>query len=718
MHGQVFVKKKKAGSLFSKKIDVGQDGLYLEVVNSYATPTTSLSAVRSEVRFLHAAFSSACDQFVAGDCQGSIYLFDLVRNRFALLLRLSVPCTCLAFALRRKSEFLVALADCTLRCYSVDSPDGVAVMRGHDSSIVAISVHSSGRYAISTSADAAVLWNLDTFERKRSLDLGGGSRGAVGVGLLRAFFVPRSDTILTCFKDGSVHAWSSETMERQFELTSTLASDVCYRTFACNASGCRLAAAGRSNVVHIWCLETRTLEKALELPSDERGVRQLRYAPTHLHASDVLAMVCSSGLARFVDVKTSCELFNVGSRELRVTSLDMAVMASAPAASGSVKCACVMDSGNVAVYDVGLLAQQQREAAAADAAAAAGSGGRSSAAVADRPAVQTVRVRVRPGDRVKELIAQRVEQSRTLNGEKLRHILREYGEFPERYRCFIWKTVLRLPENFEAYDVLVAKGVHPAYVNVHRVYPIRSQKLLRVFQRLLSALAYWAPVATETTFLPLLVFPFAKLLQNNQLLAFEVSATVLTSWCQRWFDYAPHPPVNVLSAVENVLSYHDKELFQHFVKHGVTAQLYAWSLLETGFSEVFTRAEWLRLWDHLVVSPPAFLPIAAVAYSLAARVPLLGCRDTDEFRQFYRHHNATGVARVLDEAYRLMETTPDDIHPRGLMEPFRPLNAGGQYPLAAKFPHRVKDYPQQEKERIRKEELEFLRTDGVVTWDK
>lgn len=106
----------------------------------------------------------------------------------------------------------------------------------------------------------------------------------------------------------------------------------------------------------------------------------------------------------------------------------------------------------------------------------------------------------------------------------------------------------------------------------------RSLKLLRVFQRLLSAIAYWAPVAVECTFLPTLAFPFVKLLQNNQLLAFEVVATTLLNWSQRWFDFIPNPPLNILSLVENVLSYHDKELFQ--VRYGVCPGRPTPSLLE------------------------------------------------------------------------------------------------------------------------------------------
>lgn len=50
-----------------------------------------------------------------------------------------------------------------------DTGELVAVMQGHSSTIHAISMHSSGRYAMTTSADSAQLWGLDSFQRKRKL---------------------------------------------------------------------------------------------------------------------------------------------------------------------------------------------------------------------------------------------------------------------------------------------------------------------------------------------------------------------------------------------------------------------------------------------------------------------------------------------------------------------------------------------------------------------
>lgn len=47
----------------------------------------------------------------------------------------------------------------------------VAWMKGHESAIGSVSVHASGRYALTTSYDTAQLWDLDTFQRKRKLNI-------------------------------------------------------------------------------------------------------------------------------------------------------------------------------------------------------------------------------------------------------------------------------------------------------------------------------------------------------------------------------------------------------------------------------------------------------------------------------------------------------------------------------------------------------------------
>lgn len=75
---------------------------------------------------------------------------------------------------------------------------------------------------------------------------------------------------------------------------------------------------------------------------------------------------------------------------------------------------------------------------------------------------------------------------------------------------------------------------------------------------------------------------------------------------------------------------------QHFIRYRVTTQTYAWPLLLTGFSEVFSRNEWMKLWDHVLINESSWMLLAVVAYSLVNRGPLLDCYESESFKQFYR----------------------------------------------------------------------------------
>ncbi|KAJ7338104.1 hypothetical protein JRQ81_010679 [Phrynocephalus forsythii] len=214
-------------------------------------------------------------------------------------------------------------------------------------------------------------------------------------------------------------------------------------------------------------------------------------------------------------------------------------------------------------------------------------------------------------------------------------------------------------------------------------------------------------------YIPLLAFPFVKLFQNNQLVCFEVVATVIVNWCQHWFEFFPNPPINVLSMVENLLAHHDKELLQHFMNYNVTSQVYAWPLLETMFSEVLTREEWLKMFDNIFSNHPSYFLMVVAAYIICSRAPLLQCDQKEDFEYFFHHRNNLDISVVVKEAYHLMDCTPAEIHPRRMLEDFVPLTKG-QYPIFNKYPKFIVDYQSHERERIRQDEIEYLRERQLV----
>ena len=273
---------------------------------------------------------------------------------------------------------------------------------------------------------------------------------------------------------------------------------------------------------------------------------------------------------------------------------------------------------------------------------------------------------------------------------------------------FIWKLLLKLPENYESYAAFVERGTHPAYATLQKKYPLKSQKCVRLLERTLSALAHWSPLLAECDYLPLLIFPFVKLFQNNQVTCFEIVATWLNNWCQHWFEFFPHPPMNILNMIENLLAYHDRLLLDHFMRFRITCQIYGWSLLETIFSEVFSKLEWQTLFDNIFSSHPGFLLYLVAAYSVCNRTALMQVKEVDDAKYFFRHRNPVSVTHLIGESFKMSRTTPADLDPCKLLAAFEPL-AKGTYPVFNKRPRFISDYQMAEKSKIMQQEIGYLR---------
>ncbi|XP_042641675.1 TBC1 domain family member 31 isoform X3 [Tyto alba] len=657
-----------------------------------------------------AARRGSGDSLLAGDHQGNIYVFDLNGNRFNLVQRTMQACTALAFNLRRKTEFLVALADYSIKCFDTETKELVSWMRGHDSSVSSISVHGSGRYAITTSSDTAQLWDLDTFQRKRKLNV------RQSVGIQKVFFLPLSNTILSCFKDNSVFAWEFDTLHCKYQLPTPVEGSVLlYKVFAVTRDGRIFVAGGKSNHLHLWCLQSKQLIRIIQMPAKVRAVRHLEFLPNGFDggSNQVLGVLSQDNIMRFINIETCKLLFDIGSHEEGIST--------AAISPNGRYIASVMENGSLNLYSVQALTQEENKppppvfkvvkdwskcTSEANKQTMRVTSGRSEWLwKSKRSKIQTRLLKLQVNTSLEN---KENELPGGLNKKRLQALLKGFGEYPAKYRMFVWRSLLQLPENHLAFSSLIDKGTHSAFVTIQNEYPIKSRKLLRVLQRTLSALAHWSAIFAETPYIPLLAFPFVKLFQNNQLICFEVVATVVVNFCQHWFEYFPNPPVNILSMMENVLAHHDKELLQHLIKYSVTSQVYAWPLLETLFSEVLTREEWLKVFDNIFSNHPSYFLMIAVAYIICSRAPLLHCNQTADFEYFFHHRNNLDINVVIKEAYHLMEATPLDIHPQRMLDDFIPLTKG-QYPVFNKYPKFIVDYQTQERERIRQDEIEYLR---------
>ncbi|KAI5745533.1 hypothetical protein M8J76_011817 [Diaphorina citri] len=439
-----------------------------------------------------------------------------------------------------------------------------------------------------------------------------------------------------------------------------------------------MAIGGVDTYITLFHLDSWTLYKRIPLPIQISHVKYLTFLN-----DKILIILTAPGELYFLDVELAAiksSNYNASHSTSHIYSI-----ASSP---GSKHIACSLYSGVVLLFDTELLLNE-------------------------KPCAQikwrSPRKKKLQGAQAKEMRVVSQKISEVLDINRMRPLLKQFGEYPAKFRPLVWKTLLKIPHNTEAYKILASKPEHLAFKHLDKKYPLHNKCLLNALKRLLSCLANWNPLFSLVTYLPEFVFPFVVLLRNEPCALFEVIASIIVNYCQHWFQYFPFPPINTLALVENMLGDRDPALLDHYCKIGITSNVYAWLLLQSVFSEVLSEDQWLVLWDHLLTNEPWFLLLAVVAFNIHCRNVLLTLDNLDLVETFFHSQNTLDVHKLVRLAYDLDCTVSDDVHPRQYYRTITPLIPGPVYQPYEEYPKFVVDYQVRKLSEIREEEEKILK---------
>ena len=75
-------------------------------------------------------------------------------------------------------------------------------------------------------------------------------------------------------------------------------------------------------------------------------------------------------------------------------------------------------------------------------------------------------------------------------------------------------------------------------------------------------------------------------------------------------------------------------------------EVHAWALLSTALTEVLSKSDWLKLWDHVFSNSPPFLMFLVLSYLLHFRAPILAAETMHHMHTITRRCNPLDLNKV------------------------------------------------------------------------
>ncbi|KAJ0174813.1 hypothetical protein K1T71_009921 [Dendrolimus kikuchii] len=614
------------------------------------------------IRFSTGIFDDSQEKLACGDNMGNIYVLDFSELKFWKLSSIGIS-TALRFVPSQVDKLVIANAKTfSINFLDIESGKISLTLSGHSAAVKHISFSNSKTNILLTASPVeAILWEQRNYTKYFTLNT------YLGDKIQQILFTPAGDYLVACFQKDTIQIWRHDTMKSIKQIIPIELKHM--KSIAFTINGRAMAMAGLAPTLILFSMDTWKALKAVDLSKYKiTGAHQIAFIPQVFDggANKILAILSSDCMLNLLDLESLTIIYCIhpessGIRKFVVSPTGKYFL-------------CILQMGEVNIYNSSFVMDLTQSSFFRE----------TREVKSDIPCASTHKCVSHQNSTSKAEVEQKMKIC--MDSARLRRIIMQYGEYPDKFRSIIWRSLLDTPRNKMAYAALVDKEIHPVYKDIEKQFTIHSSVTLRSLKRLLSCLAHWCPLFGVMKFLPGFVFPFVKVLQKDPLLLFESVATVLLNHCQLWFEYAPFPPISILAIVENVLAEHDQSLLNHFCEVGVTSQTYALKILETAFSEVLTCSEWLILWDHILSNEPAFILMAVVSYNIVQRNAIKRLKTHEQLESFFHMQNPIDKKAFLKKAYVLINDTPEDIHPRRFFNSFVSLEKGECYQQFTGYP--------------------------------
>ncbi|CAD8143995.1 unnamed protein product [Paramecium octaurelia] len=665
------------------------------------------------------------DFLVCIDQSGNPFIFYHDKNRYINIPTIS-PAQMISYIDNKGGQLAIALQNKSIQIVSCQNGRNLKTLKGHEHHILSLHTNHTQNLLLSVSQDQCILHSLDSFDKVHSLF----SKGSIFVG---ASFLPSSTELATVMADRSLSIWNLSSFEIISRIQLPEQFNIKFCQMVPSIDGQRLIINCHSNKIYILDNNNNLITQDV---NQGYGNGVLLVKP--IKKQQVLMLTKNFMI---IQIDSSGNLIKCIEILQGKTPTHFDVYQN--------KIAIILNTGEIALYDLNKLAKQNQNLNSTI-------GVNVSTMIKENYADTlnfnntTTNIDIKKvgnntntmqGSFSQSVVSKKNSKSNSmsqpinshtlgkiyknsedplkelLNYQRLQQFLTQYHVFPDDKRSLIWRSLLNLPMNQEAYNNLINQGIHPAYQKLADQYPLQSESLFSRLQRTLSCLAYYCPLFAEIDYLPQLVFPFVKLFKRGEeLLIFEATLSLLIQHCQRFFENFPNAPVSLLQFHDQVFNQVDPQLYQHMKQYlGYSPIKYAWPSIRQLYTNLMNKNQWIQLIDHLILynDLPQMIVLFMVEYFSYFKNTIMRMNDQDQLDLFFARSNTVEIDRLIESTINLSKSLDMDQYQINLQF-LLPLQKD-QYQLFSIYPKGSVQYQARVREQLQEDEQRLIQKQQQIS---
>lgn len=395
--------------------------------------------------------------------------------------------TLLAFNPVCKGEVLIGLDTGDIKIWKLHADvDEYSLLSGHKLPPTYISFYKS--HCVTCSKNEVTIWCLRSYTRAHQLKIS--ARNAV----IRKVAFSNARHIVVLYHNDTMQAWTLGRLDEDTKIDAKALGMRYIRDFAFTKDGKAMVMTGAGSISVLSTYDWSLLRK-LYLPKDFVETKQLSVVPCPLDggANRIIALLSSRCSLHFCDINTSSFLETTN----RISKIKKFAVSSV-----GTYIAYIDQEGCLSIMRVDKMISKRY--------------------LQPKKSLESHKLHAHGISDHLECVRRSMKQE--LDAKRLMSILREFGEYPEKYRTVIWSTILKLPANKNAYVALASKVTRGEFtVNTLKNYPLADRSKASLLATMTDCLLQWCPLLAQSSFLPNLVFPF--------LVVFQVTLYAISSIC-------------------------------------------------------------------------------------------------------------------------------------------------------------------------------------------